>query len=102
MSTTNISNAPGTPAVIPSVIKRRAGGQESVKAFSLENESVQNRDIASPVVKQSGEQVISEEEKQYFETLFPAAADAVRTYSPYQRNGLPKAGGIGTLVDVKG
>jgi hypothetical protein len=102
MSTTNISNTPDGPVVVPTIIKRRATAQESAKAFSLENESVQQRDNASPDVQRPAEQVISEAEKQYFETLFPAAADAVRTYSPYQRNGLTKAAGIGTLVDVKG
>jgi hypothetical protein len=102
MNSTNISNAPGAPAVVPTIIKRRSMAQDSVKAFSLENDSVQQRENASPDVQQPAEQVMSQAERQYFETLFPAAADAVRTYSPYQRNGLTKAAGIGTIVDVKG
>ncbi len=45
---------------------------------------------------------ISEDERTYFQQLFPTAAEELRTYSPYQKNGMPSAGQLGRLIDAKG
>jgi len=46
--------------------------------------------------------VLSKEEKAFFQELFPTAAEEIRTYTPYLRNGRQQASQIGTLIDAKG
>jgi hypothetical protein len=103
MSTsTNVSLASGSSAVVPTVIKRRSTSLEAPKAFTLDAEPVQKRDAKSPVEPGQEDPTISDAEKQYFTNLFPTAAEAIRSYSPYQKSGMKQAASIGTLVDVKG
>ena len=100
--TTNVSSTSGSSAASTTVIKRRAAALEAPKAFTLGGESVQQQEANSPVSAGQVEPVISDSEKQYFETLFPNAADAIRSYSPYQKNGMKQSASLGMLVDVKG
>ncbi len=46
--------------------------------------------------------LLTQEEKEFFEQLYPASAEAVRSYSPYSREGVRGAVRVGTLVDRKG
>ncbi len=41
-------------------------------------------------------------EKQYFEQMFPSAADEIRTYNPFQRDGAATLAKLGSLIDRKG
>ena len=98
---TNFSPTTGSH-VAATIIKRRSVAQEAPKAFTLQEEPVQQR-AEKPAVEESQEEpLISESEKQYFATLFPNEASAVRSYSPYQRNGSKLSASVGTIVDVKG
>jgi hypothetical protein len=96
------TNVSGIPAAAPTVIKHRSAAVEAPRAFTLDEEPVQTQQPRPSAEKDQGEQAISEDEKQYFAGLFPTAADAIRSYSPYQKNGMKRSAGIGTLVDVKG
>jgi hypothetical protein len=62
---------------------------------------------ADDVVKGASEEglqdaVISDDEKQFFENLFPASAGEIRAYSPYSRGGVKQSAVVGSLVDRKG
>ncbi len=75
-----------------SVIKGKHAGAAKAKA-------------AQPVQAASdapAEGVITDDEKQFFETLFPAASQEIRSYSPYSRNGVRPSAALGSLVDRKG
>ena len=45
---------------------------------------------------------ISDAEKKFFQQLFPNAAEEIRTYTPYQKNGLQQPMQVGTHIDVRG
>ena len=50
----------------------------------------------------SADPVISDDEKQYFENLFPASVGEIRSFSPYGRNGMKQPATLGSLIDMKG
>jgi hypothetical protein len=46
--------------------------------------------------------VLSQDEKQFFEELFPSAAQQIREYHAYGRDGSRQAVSTGTVVDRRG
>jgi len=46
--------------------------------------------------------VVTGEEKQFFEGLFPQAAPSIRSYSGYSVNGQRTQVSLGTIIDAKG
>ena len=52
--------------------------------------------------EQAADPVISDDEKQYFENLFPNSAGDIRSFSPYGRNGIKQPATLGSLIDMKG
>jgi hypothetical protein len=67
--------------------------QEEVKKQSLSS---------TPAAKKERPAALTNSEKQYFEQLFPNAADEIRTYNPYERDGATTSVRLGTLFDKKG
>jgi hypothetical protein len=47
-------------------------------------------------------EVLSPAEKSFFEQMFPAATDEIRSYHSYQRSGAQPTMNIGTMIDRKG
>jgi hypothetical protein len=47
-------------------------------------------------------EVLSSAEKSFFEQMFPAAADEIRSYHAYQRTGIQPTTNVGTMIDRKG
>ena len=89
-----------TPNSPTSVIKGRQGG--APKAAPSAGASK-----ADDVLKGAAEEgleaaVISDDEKQFFENLFPASTGEIRAYSPYSRGGVKQSAVVGALVDRKG
>ena len=100
---TDFSSTSGATAAAATIIKRRENTQDAPKAFTLNEEPLRPQQKKQRVQeKAQTEPIISDSEKQYFETLFPGASDAVRSYSPYQRTGMKQSVSIGSLVDAKG
>lgn len=58
----------------------------------------------SALVQQGVQQsdVVTGEEKQFFESLFPQAAPSIRSYSGYAVNGQRTQVSLGTIIDAKG
>jgi hypothetical protein len=98
---TNFSATTGLPAAA-TIIKRRLASNEAPKAFMLDEDPVQQRAEQPSVQENLKEPLVTDSEKQYFAALFPSDAGAVRSYSPYQRNGSKQSVTVGTIVDVKG
>ena len=99
---TNVNSATESPAVFPTIIKRRSAVNEAPRAFSVDDASAAQQETKPAPDSVEPDKVISDAEKKYFANLFPADADAIQSYSPYQRNGMKRPASIGTLVDVKG
>ena len=100
---TNYSSTTGSNvASFSTVIKHRNVTAETSKPFVPAPELKEQADVEGKQQDKKEDTVISDAEKQYFEGLFPSAADEIRSYSPYQRNGARQSAGLGTLVDVKG
>lgn len=47
-------------------------------------------------------EVLTGDEKKYFEQLFPNSASEIRSYRAYTNDGKPAASASGTLIDRKG
>ncbi len=100
-TTGGMQNLTAMPGAQSAVIKHRGHSAGPRKAFSLEELSPQT-DVSSAPADDAGTSIISDDEKNFFEGLFPASAGAIRTYSPYQRNGMKQTPIVGSLVDLKG
>ncbi|HTY39063.1 MAG TPA: hypothetical protein VMH23_18235 [Bacteroidota bacterium] len=84
------------------VIKhRRQVTGESDDSSTIKKAEAEQK-VAAPPVEGTSETVISDEEKKYFENLFPGSANEIRAYSPYGRNGLKQPATLGSLIDLKG
>jgi hypothetical protein len=66
-------------------------------------------DIATALTVQPKEEspkespsILTNSEREYFEQLFPASAEEVRRYNPYQKDGGKVEIRLGTLLDRKG
>lgn len=46
--------------------------------------------------------VLTSSEKEFFVQLYPASAEAVRSYTPYQRDGHRDGMKVGSILDRKG
>lgn len=60
---------------------------------------------ATPVQKAASPQpdaILTDAEKEFFENLYPASVEAIRSYSPYHRDAATTSARVGTLVDRKG
>lgn len=57
---------------------------------------------ALPKGNETGKPVITKKEKQYFETLFPQAAQEIRPHQVYTQKGCKTVMPAGTIVDRKG
>ncbi|MBW7886948.1 MAG: hypothetical protein H3C35_01130 [Bacteroidetes bacterium] len=49
-----------------------------------------------------GQEVITPEEKKYFEKLFPDATEEIRSYAAYSPGGMKKHVALGTIIDARG
>jgi hypothetical protein len=60
--------------------------------------------LTHTTTKPSDEQqpVLTPSEKEFFVQLYPSSAEAVRSYTPYQRDGQRDAITLGSLLDRKG
>ena len=106
-NTINTSYTPSPrPGVNPgsksAVIKKRdtnAGDGRTIETLSPRTTSevpTLGKTIDSPAAK------ISDDERNYFQQLFPTAAEEMKTYNPYQKSGSRTGGQIGRLIDMKG
>jgi len=84
------------------VLKRRSTGPEQPNstAGDLKTlDSTETQQTGSPVPV---DPTLSDQEKDFFQQLFPSSAADIRAYAPYQRNGRQQPSQIGTLIDGKG
>jgi hypothetical protein len=87
------------PAGVPQVQPKSAGSPVE-KPFAEHLAKNAAPTASSSPDEQQG--LLTQEEKEFFEQLYPASAEAVRSYSPYSREGVREAVRLGSLVDRKG
>lgn len=95
MNINRIHNPLQTPS--PQVQQRPVVPQAE-KTFS---EHLAQQTTPSPSLDEH-QAVLSQSEKEFFEQLYPASAEAVRAYTPFHRNGQREAVRVGSIVDRKG
>jgi hypothetical protein len=97
---------PGYPNAVPqsqsTVQKRRNGHAEGIQSSGFKPNADDVGSAQDPKNAESATPAVSEDEKKFFQQLFPTAAEEIRTYTPYQRNGQQQPAPIGSLFDVKG
>jgi hypothetical protein len=79
----------------PMVPASAASHKERLRKFSAAEKPAGMDEKASA-------QVVTPEEKQFFEQLFPAAAREIQLHTIYSRTGSPTEQLVGTLIDRKG
>jgi len=79
----------------PSVIKNADARPSTLSKVTFENVIQQKPDVAK-------KEVVTNEEKQFFENMFPDASSSIRSYSVYAQNGLKKQIQLGTIIDARG
>ena len=79
----------------PSVIKNSDSRPSSLAKVTFEDVVQQKPDAAK-------KEIVTNEEKQFFENMFPDASSSIRSYSVYAQNGLKKQIQLGTLIDARG
>jgi len=72
-----------------------------VKPFAPSFEAEQARAAGKMSAETSGD-VLTQDEKNFFEELFPSAAQQIREYHAYGRDGSRNAVSTGTVVDRRG
>ncbi len=55
-----------------------------------------------PAQAQVSPAALTPSEQEYFEQLFPESTETVRSYNPYQRDGVKTPVSLGTIVDRRG
>lgn len=81
--------------------------------FSASQDVYEKRQSASPLssepqaqpVEQQGAlalNTLNNEEKEFFKELFPSAANEIRSYQSYDKEGVKMAAQLGAFVDKKG
>lgn len=90
---TSINRNLSVPESTSSVIKNNGPKSSEVQAQQF-----------STLVQQGAESnnVVTGEEKQFFEGLFPQAAPTIRSYSGYSVSGQKTQVSLGTIIDAKG
>jgi hypothetical protein len=68
---------------------------------------LQSTDIARETTRTSAQRIrpqeaVSDEERSYFQKLFPGAEAEIKQYSTYSPAGLRASGSSGTMIDRKG
>ncbi len=93
VNTTINRNLPITESRTSSVIKGNGATSPEIQAQSF-----------SSLVQQPNQknEVVTSEEKQFFEGLFPKAAPSIRSYSGYSVSGQRTQISLGTIIDAKG
>jgi len=86
-------NLPVADARPSSVIKNTGAPSTEIQAQQF-----------STLVQQPNQKsdVVTGEEKQFFEELFPRAASSIRSYSGYSVSGERTQVSLGTIIDAKG
>jgi hypothetical protein len=94
----NVSEIRPTPAHTAAV-----SGKPSPTGFEDQLRKVTPRALGQQQATEAQEQPapLTRSERDYFEQLFPDAADEVRTYNPFRRDNTAPAR-VGTLIDRKG
>lgn len=69
---------------------------------TFQDQLAQHTAPAQRGVLSQSDAVLTDSEKEFFENLYPASVEAVRSYSPYRRDAATASATVGTLVDRKG
>jgi hypothetical protein len=91
-----------TPTSQSTVIKPRRTSAPEPNTVGPKERLAEGESMKPPAAEESQQDVISDDEKQFFVNLFPGAASEIKTYSPYGRNGMKQSAVVGSLVDLKG
>ncbi len=86
-------NLPVSDTYTSSVIKNSGVPTQEIKA---------NHFSALVGNEQQPAEIVTNEEKQYFEGLFPQSAPTIRSYSGYSVGGQRTQVSLGTIIDAKG
>lgn len=84
------------------VLKRGMPGVDRPAKSADDIGAAAQSDSTAPESAISAGDVISDDEKKFFQELFPTAAEEIRTYTPYQSSGHQQPARLGTLIDAKG
>lgn len=78
--------------------------RQSAAPASSETRKQIHEPQAQPVGQQSvlAAKELNNEEKEFFKELFPAAANEIRSYQSYDKEGTKMAARLGAFVDKKG
>jgi hypothetical protein len=80
-----------------------AGTSSVIKNNGAKSSEVQPQQFSALVQQGAAKnEVVTSEEKQFFEGLFPQAAPSIRSYSGYSVSGQRTQVSLGTIIDAKG
>jgi hypothetical protein len=94
----SIQNIQTLQSAVPQVHRPQEG---TAKQFFPALDAEQKTKAVQLSAVSSGD-VLSQDEKQFFEELFPSAAQQIREYHAYGRDGSRQAVSTGTVVDRRG
>lgn len=84
------------PQTMNTVVQQHSGTTPQLREVSQKPESTQQ------VQSRSEDSLLNNDERKFFEELFPHAQNEVRAYHAYRRDGTRVAFTTGTLIDRKG
>jgi hypothetical protein len=106
MNVRGTSSQPGSPTTVAplksTVHKRTSADAKGVQGSEFEPKVDDAKSIQVVRTADSADPAVSEDEKKFFQELFPTAAEEIRVYTPYQKNGKQQPSPLGSLFDVKG
>lgn len=88
-----------TPRRLPN-----ATGSEEVKTFEQTQADVKRlgKHRPGPAVSDEANEIVSENEKDFFVQMFPESENEIRSYNSYQSDGTRSTVKLGTMIDRKG
>jgi hypothetical protein len=88
-----------TPRRLPN-----AAGSEGIKTFEQAQADVKRigKQSQGPTVNDDPNEIVSENEKDFFVQMFPESENEIRSYNSYQSDGTRSTVKLGTMIDRKG
>ena len=102
MNVNEIRQSPVPLTILKQTQKRTTGTSFDRQLQNTSTTDVKSNEVATPQQAKEHPAMLTNSEKEYFEQLFPNAAEEVRTYNPYRRDGATIAVKVGTHIDRKG
>lgn len=96
----NVANIRSSALPQPSAVKRKPASEFSLNGSAPPPANMPSASRATD--EAAPEAGLTNDERSFFENLFPAAAADIHTYQTYTRSGIVREHNVGALVDRKG